>query len=100
MANAFEKAKRKSLRKRWEAGEVSVEHWFERDRRFVGIQEVDSGEYLAEWWDDEVGELIEGGFFYSPGIAFRMPAELAKFNKSVMDYAESQGIKAYRGRAK
>ena len=98
-AAGFEKQKRKSLRKRWEAGEVTVEHWFERDRMFVGIQEVKSGEYLAEWWDEDVGALFEDGFFYNPGIAFRLPAEIAKFKKSVIDYAESIGIKAYRGRA-
>lgn len=100
MSNGFEKAQRKTLQKRWDAGEVSVEHWFERDRAFVGIQDVKSGEYLAEWWDDAVKELFEDGFFYSPGLGFRIPAEIAKFKKSVIDYAVGVGLKAYRGRAK
>lgn len=96
-ARPFEEHKRKGLRQRWVDGEVTVEHWFERDRAFVGIQEADSGEYLAEWWDDDVANLFDGGEFYSPGIGFRIPSELEKFKRSVVDYAESTGVKAYRG---
>lgn len=98
MPNGFEKAKRKSLRQRWQDNELAVEYWFERDRAFIGIQDVESGEYLAEWWDGDVAGLVEDGYFYWPGIGLRIPSEIAKLKKSVIDYAEQSGVPAYKGR--
>jgi len=62
--------------------DVRVEHWEERDRLHIGIQDKDSGDYYASWWDDEARQMFEDGFFE------RKP----KLEKSVLDYAEEMGI--------
>ena len=79
--------KRRTIKDRWLDGEVTVEQWFERDRAFVGIQDVETTDYLAEWWDDEVHDMIEGGFFK----AGRMPFSGVD-KQSVIDYADYIGI--------
>mgnify|MGYP001560940007 CR=1 FL=1 len=98
MPSAFEKQKRKSLRQRWKAGEIEVAHWFERDRMFLAIQESMTGEYLAEWWDEDIEGLVEAGYLYVPSF-IRIPSEVRKMEESVIKYAEEMGIKAYKGRA-
>lgn len=76
---------RKSLRERWEAGEIEVATWFERDRSHVMIQEVDTGNDLVSWWDEDVQSLFEDGFFEAG----------RHLDRSVIDYAEQMGVKAY-----
>jgi hypothetical protein len=62
--------------------QVRVEVWEERDRLHIGIQNKETGEYYASWWDDEARQMFEDGFFKSsPGL-----------EKSVLDYAEDVGI--------
>ncbi len=87
---SFESYQRKSLRDRAAAGEVEVVVWEERDRLHIGIQEVDSGEYIAEWWDDDARSMFEDGFFKS-GRGLK---------ESVIDYAARMGLPAYKGAIK
>lgn len=86
----FESHQRKSLRERVSAGEVKVVVWEERDRLHICIQEVDTAECLAEWWDDDARSMFEDGFFAS-GRGFKA---------SVIDYAVKMGLPAYKGSIK
>ncbi len=76
---------KKTLFQKWDDGEVEVSTWFERDRAHIEIWDLKTNKTLAEWWDEEVAELIEDGFF-------RLGR---KFEQSVIEYAESIGIPAY-----
>lgn len=62
--------------------DVRVEVWEERDRLHIGIQNKETGDYLASWWDDEAREMFEQGFFE------REP----RLKESVLSYAEEMGI--------
>ena len=62
--------------------DVRVEVWEERDRLHIGIQDKETGDYYASWWDDEARQMFEDGFF--------KPAP--KLEESVLDYAEEMGI--------
>ncbi len=64
--------------------DVRVEVWEERDRLHIGIQDKETGDYYASWWDDEARQMFEGGFFK------RRP----NLEESVLDYAEEMGILA------
>jgi len=62
--------------------DVRVEVWEERDRLHIGIQNKETGDYLASWWDNEAREMFEQGFFE------REP----RLKESVLSYAEDMGI--------
>jgi len=62
--------------------DVRVEVWEERDRLHIGIQNKETGDYAASWWDDEAREMFEQGFFE------REP----RLRESVLKYAEDMGI--------
>lgn len=63
---------------------VRVEVWEERDRLHIGIQDKETGDYYASWWDDDAREMFEQGFFKSrPNL-----------EESVLKYAEDVGILA------
>ena len=62
--------------------DVRVEVWEERDRLHIGIQNKETGDYLASWWDDEAREMFEQGFFKSE----------PELKESVLEYAEDMGI--------
>lgn len=47
--------------------EYEVVQWWERDRAMVLVENRATGEEVACWWDDDVRDLIEGGFF-RPGL--------------------------------
>jgi transcription antitermination factor NusG len=80
-----EDSKRKSVLQRWQNKEVKVETWFERDRSFVGIKVDATDDYIAEWWDDDVQQAFEDGFF-----------ERGKhFEQSVVKYADHLEMNAY-----
>lgn len=64
--------------------DVRVEVWEERDRLHIGIQNKDTGEYVASWWDDEARKMFEQGFF-KRGRALQ---------ESVLAYAEEVGLLA------
>jgi hypothetical protein len=68
--------------------DVEVEMWFERDRAHVEIRDKKTGKTLAEWWDDDVRQMFEDGFFRGWGGYSGSP-ELAR---SVIEYAKSVGI--------
>ncbi len=36
--------------------------WFERDRAMILIEDKKTGETIAEFWDETVGQLVEDGF--------------------------------------
>ncbi|MBA7593229.1 hypothetical protein ES703_00147 [subsurface metagenome] len=62
--------------------DVRVEVWEERDRLLIGIQDKETGEYYASWWDDNAREMFTDGFFKSgPGL-----------EESVLQYAEEMGL--------
>jgi len=64
--------------------DVRVEVWEERDRLHIGIQDRETGEYIASWWDDEAREMFEQGFFKrGRGL-----------EESVLSYAEGVGLLA------
>lgn len=67
--------------------DVTVETWFERDRAHVRIDERRTGKILIEWWDDDVRQLFEDGFFRRG----------RGFEDSVLDYGEHLGILAVSG---
>lgn len=96
----FRSYARKSLPRRWQAGEVGIETWFERDRAFVGIRDLETDEFLVEWWDDDVRELFEDGFFVMDA-PLGQPRLLGKrFRESVVKHAVQMGVKAYSGAIK
>jgi len=64
--------------------DVRVEVWEERDRLHIGIQDKETGEYYASWWDDEARQMFEDGFFK------RGP----ELEESVLEHAEDMGILA------
>jgi hypothetical protein len=75
-------AKRKPTR-----SQVRIERWEERDRLHIGIQDKETGDYLADWWDDDARQMFEDGFFVAG-------KGQAAFENSVLEYAEDMGILA------
>ena len=61
---------------------VNVVKWEERDRLHIGIQDKETGDYYASWWDAEARDMFEDGFFKSG----------RQFEESVLEYAEERGI--------
>ena len=57
--------------------EVAV--WEERDRLSVVVTDRETGEDIAEWWDDDARSMFEDGFFVRG----------AALESSVLDYLES-----------
>jgi hypothetical protein len=41
---------------------TKIETWFERDRAYVALVDKKTGEYIVEWWDEDVHSLVEDGF--------------------------------------
>jgi len=62
--------------------DVEVVKWEERDRLHIGIQDKETGDYYASWFDDEAREMFDQGFFK------REP----HLKESVLQYAEDMGI--------
>lgn len=73
--------------------DVQVEVWEERDRLHIGIQDRESGEYIASWWDDEARHMFEEGFFRA-SLPRRLSARDRTLVESVLDYAEGVGLLA------
>lgn len=42
--------------------EYAVTTWFERDRAHVAVECLSTGRTVADWWDEDVAELVEDGF--------------------------------------
>jgi len=62
-----------------EDSEIRVDTWFERDRASIVVYKGDTE--IAEWWDDDVRQMFEDGFFNNRNL-----------EKSVIDYCKSVGI--------
>ena len=61
-----------------------VHTWFERDRQNIWVEDA-KGRNVAEWWDEEVSEMITDGFF-----KFRGSRSLV--GESVINYLVEMGI--------
>jgi hypothetical protein len=61
-----------------------VETWFERDRSSIVVYDADDRE-IAEWWDDDVQDMFESGYF-TPGRGERVLAD------SVLAYIEEMKL--------
>mgnify|MGYP001582944461 CR=1 FL=1 len=55
-----------------------VHTWFERDRQNIWVED-DKGRKVAEWWDEEVTDMVESGFFTYRGSR-------GKVGESVINY--------------
>lgn len=69
------------LMRLWEAGQVTVEVWEERDRLHIAIEDQKTGKTIADWWDDDARQMFEDGFFESRNL-----------DRSVIEYADSIGL--------
>jgi hypothetical protein len=76
----------KTLEQRLYGGEVEVKTWFERDRSHVSVDEADTDETIAEWWDEDVQQMYEDGFFKGGG---------RELERSVVTYLDEVGAHAY-----
>lgn len=65
-----------------------VETWFERDRSSIVVYDADDRE-IAEWWDDDVQDMFESGYF-TPGKGERALAD------SVIAYVGELGLDKQR----
>jgi hypothetical protein len=72
--------------------DVEIYKWFERDRQHIEVRNKKTQETVAEWWDEAVTQMVEDGFFYSPGLGWRVPAEQRKLDESVLKYLEDTGV--------
>ncbi len=70
-------------------GNLVVDQWFERDRAMVHVKTKDTEKTVAEWWDDDVGQMVEDGFFKTLGFRGKRGAPID--DRSVLEYL------AYRG---
>lgn len=41
-----------------------VHTWFERDRQNIWVEDA-KGRKVAEWWDEDVADMVESGYFNS-----------------------------------
>lgn len=83
----------KSLRERWEDGEIEVVYQFDPDHSAVGILDKASGLILADWQDEEVYDRIKAGIFTDPSSSLGDPVD--RFEESVIAHAEREGVSAY-----
>ena len=42
--------------------DTELHTWNERDRALIELRDKKRDETLVEWWDEEVGEALEGGW--------------------------------------
>lgn len=76
-------------------GNLVVDQWFERDRAMVHVTTKDTEQTVAEWWDDDVGQMVEDGFFKSLGFRARRGAPID--DRSVLEYLADMGDCQRRG---
>jgi len=71
---------------------VEVFAWQERDRANVEIRDKETHETVAEWWDNDLRQMFEDGFFKGglPSRSWEKPSR--NLIESVLDYAESVGL--------
>lgn len=78
---ALEEARKRSAD--FKRDDCTVNTWFERDRAHVSLECGD--ETVAEWWDDEVQDMADSGYF-------TMNKGDAALSRSVLDYAVEMGL--------
>jgi len=77
--------------------DVEIGTWAERDRIGIWITDKHTDKAIAEWWDEDAREMFEQGFF-KPGDIRHQAITGRAFEESVLEYAESVGILAGRGK--
>jgi len=71
--------------------DVKVDSSQERDRVGIWITDNRTDKTIAEWWDDDAGQMFDDGFF-KPGVWEHGEISGDAFVESVLDYAEYIGI--------
>lgn len=61
--------------------ETEIETWFERDRAHVELRNKKTQKTIIEFWDDDVGQMVEDGFLN--------PRD---WHRSIFEYAQSVGV--------
>jgi len=61
-------ARRKTTRKINYKSPYSVDIWFERDRQSIVVSDANDIT-VAEWWDEDVTDMVEAGFFDGRNLA-------------------------------
>lgn len=59
-----------------------VHTWFERDRANIWVED-ENGNNVAEWWDEDLMQMVEDGFFDMRGKN--------RIGKSVLQYLAKVG---------
>lgn len=77
--------------------DVEIGTWAERDRMGIWLTDKRTGMTVAEWWDEDAREMFDQGFF-KPGDIRQQTITGRAFEESVLDYAESAGLIAGRGK--
>lgn len=62
-----------------------VHTWFERDRMSIWVEDA-NGENVAEWWDEEVVQMFEDGFFDSNAFIMGRLIRPHLLGESVLNY--------------
>lgn len=77
---------------------TKLEVWFERDRAYVGLENLANDKTILEFWDEAVWELFEDGFLKSNAILGKIQKNDPKLHRSLYDYAVCLGyIKPRQG---
>lgn len=71
--------------KRWDTSNTTFDKWFERNRRFVGLDDKATGNSIIQWWDDEVDDMSESGF---------LGRDPRRWHEDLVEYANDHGLKA------
>jgi hypothetical protein len=71
--------------------ECEVSTWFERDRSSVVVAGPD-GATVAEWRDEDVGQMVEDGFFDASGFIMGREVRPGRLAESVLSYCASIGL--------
>ena len=77
--------------------DIRVDTWFERDRASVVVYQ--DGKEVAEWWDDDVRQMVEDGFLDPKdwkGSAIRYCEEMGLLHNASMRKAYGESVKLDR----
>lgn len=70
---------------KWDTYNTTFDKWFERDRRFVGLDDKKTGNSIIQWWDDEVDDMSESGF---------LGRDPRRWHEELVEYANDHGLQA------
>jgi hypothetical protein len=74
----------------WTTQNTSLEVWFERDRKNISLESGDVT--IAEWWDDDVDQMFEDGFFDSNAFIMGKLVKKELLHESVVKYANEHNL--------